>query len=289
MIAKGRPIADKAEVGRGVLTGIKDNWIHKWLILRCSAIGCYVGFVPGMGTPTASWLAYGHAVQSAKDGGDFGKGDVRGVVAPEAANNAARGGELIPTLLFGVPGSASMALLLTALVMFGISPGPEMLTIHLDMVFEIVWALVLANVVCALLCLALAGYLAKVATAPIQYLAPLVIIILVMGAFQATQDWGDLVALISLGFLGWIMKQYGFGRPAALVGFVLGRLAERYLGLSIQRYGYEWIFHPWVIVIFLMIVFTIWSGMRWQKKQAQKDTELLSQDAKAMKEAYGEV
>jgi TctA family transporter len=96
-----------------------------------------------------------------------------------------------------------------------------------------------------------------------------VIVIIVMGAFQATQGWGDLVVLLALGLLGWAMKQTGFGRPPLIVGFVLGSLAENYLGLSLQRYGMTWIFFPWVIAIGILTLVTLFFGIKWQRKQRE--------------------
>jgi TctA family transporter len=238
-----------------------------WLVVRCSFIGCDIGFVPGMGASGANWLGYGHAVQSAKGKGNFGQGDVRGVIGPESANNAAKGGELIPTLMFGVPGSSSMALMLMALIMFGIYPGPDMVTKHLDLVFMTVWSLVIANVVAAIGCMFLARYLARLAMVKIHILAPFVLLVIIMGSFQATQNWGDLLTLVVLGILGWLMKQSGYGRPPLIVGFVLGKLAEQYLGLSIQRYKAAWLLHPWVIVIAILIFVTVYFGVRWQRSR----------------------
>ena len=281
LLVRGLPIAGKFGMGKGVAEGIKDTLRNKWLALRCAIIGVYVGFVPGMGTSVANWLGYAHAIQSSKGEGKFGKGDIRGIIAPEAANNAARGGELIPTLLFGIPGSGSMALLLLALVMFGIVPGPDMISVHLDKVFGIVWSLVIGNVVGAIICIFLAKYLARVATVNINILAPFVIVIITMGAFQATMNWGDLLCLLFLAVIGWTMKQTGFPRPPVIVGFVLGTLAERYLGLSIQRYGMEWVYRPWVIAIGVLIVLTIFYGARYQAKQNKKEQEEMAEQAKA--------
>ncbi|MBT5939271.1 MAG: tripartite tricarboxylate transporter permease, partial [Rhodospirillaceae bacterium] len=92
-------------VGGGMMDGVKDAFRHWWLALRCAAIGTYIGMLPGLGAAIVDWIAYGHAVQSAKDKSQFGKGDIRGVIAPEAANNATRGGSLVPTVAFGIPGS----------------------------------------------------------------------------------------------------------------------------------------------------------------------------------------
>ncbi|MDE0176434.1 MAG: tripartite tricarboxylate transporter permease, partial [Defluviicoccus sp.] len=106
----------KDRVAGGMMTGIRDAWRNWWLVLRSTAIGAYVGMLPGLGGSIVDWVAYGHVVQSSKDKDGFGKGDVRGVIAPETANNAMKGGALIPTVAFGIPGSASMAILLGALM-----------------------------------------------------------------------------------------------------------------------------------------------------------------------------
>ena len=274
LMIRGLPIAGVSEMGKGALQGIKDALAQKWLILRCSIIGIYIGFIPGMGTSVANWLGYGHAIQSAKGRGNFGEGDVRGVIGPESANNAARGGELIPTLMFGVPGSGSMALLLLALIIFGIWPGPDMVTKHLAVTFSMVWGLVIANVVGALICMWLAKPLAQVARVPIHVLAPFIFIILVMGAFQASQTWADPICLLVLGILGWTMKLGGFGRPPLIVGFVLGKLSERYLGLSIQRYGAAWLLHPGVIVIGIMVIATLFFGYKWQRRRSDGEEHI---------------
>ena len=106
---------------------MKDAAKNWWLGLRCTVIGVYVGMLPGLGGSIVDWVAYGHAAQSEKNG-NFGKGDVRGVIAPEAANNAMKGGALLPTIAFAIPGSASMAILLSAFFIQGLEPGPQMLT-----------------------------------------------------------------------------------------------------------------------------------------------------------------
>lgn len=267
LMVGGLPIAGIHQLGKGTLQGFKDVFANKWMVLRCSAIGTYIGFVPGLGPSVANWLGYGHAVQSARGGGDFGQGDVRGVMGPESANNAAQGGSLIPTLMFGVPGSGGMALMLVALIMFGVYPGPDMVTKNLPLVFSIVFSLVIANVVGALICVLLARQLARISLVPIHILAPFVIVIIILAALQATNHWGDLILLLLIGILGWTMKQTGFARPPLLVGFVLGILGERYLGLSVQRYGMAWLLRPWTIGIGIVTIATLLMGFRWQSKK----------------------
>ena len=121
-------------------------------------VGVFVGILPGAGGGVAQWMAYAHAVQSAKDATDrsrFGTGDVRGVLGPGAANNSKEGGDLIPTIAFGVPGSGAMAILLGAFLIMGLHPGPDMLTKHLAVTYSMVWTLVIANVITVIACLAL--------------------------------------------------------------------------------------------------------------------------------------
>jgi putative tricarboxylic transport membrane protein len=104
--------------------------------VRASVIGIYIGFLPGVGGSVADWAGYGHAVKSAKDKSQFGKGDIRGVIAPEAANNSVKAGDLLPTVAFGIPGSPSMSILLGAFVIHGLRPGPDMLTTRLPVTFR---------------------------------------------------------------------------------------------------------------------------------------------------------
>ncbi|MGH2397261.1 MAG: tripartite tricarboxylate transporter permease, partial [bacterium] len=151
LAVRGSAIAG-APSGRlsGVFQGVKDTLHYWWLTIRCSLVGTYIGILPGLGGAVAQWLAYAHAVQSAKDPVDrerFGKGDVRGVIGPGAANNSKEGGDLIPTVAFGIPGSSSMAILLGGFFLVGLVPGPDMLTRHLAVTYSMVWTIILANII----------------------------------------------------------------------------------------------------------------------------------------------
>ena len=133
--------------------GVRDVVQHWWLVLRCGALGTGLGAIPGIGSAVIDWIAYGYAQRTEKNAETFGTGDVRGVIAPESSNNAKEGGHLVPTIAFGVPAGASMAILLGAFLMHGLTPGPEMLTKHLDVTYTIVWSLTLAHVIGAVICL----------------------------------------------------------------------------------------------------------------------------------------
>jgi putative tricarboxylic transport membrane protein len=266
LLIKGRPISEKAELGRGWLDGLKDTLRHKWIVLRCATIGVIVGFIPGLGGSVVDWIAYGHVIQTSKDRERFGKGDIRGVIAPESANNAKEGGGLIPTFLFGIPGSGSMAVFLGGLLILGIQPGPTMLTENLDLVYTAIWSLALANIFGAGLSLLLAKPITKLTLVPFSLLAPFMVLIITFAAYQASYSWGDLIALLLMGILGWFMKQFGWPRPAALIGFVLAGNLEQYLFISVQRYGFDWLTRPGVLVMAAIIVASLWASIAYQKK-----------------------
>ncbi len=242
----------------GMSVGIRDAGRNWWLVLRSTAIGAYVGMLPGLGGSIVDWVAYGHAVQSAKDKDGFGKGDVRGVIAPETANNAMKGGALIPTVAFGIPGSASMAILLGALLIQGMTPGPEMLTVKLPVTFSMMWTLVIANVVGALLLMLLARQIAKVTFIRGHLIVPAVTVFVFMGAWLANSNLGDWVTLLVFGAVGYLMKQGGVPRPPMVLGLVIGPIMENALFITNSAHdGLDWLGRPICMIIALLIVLTV--------------------------------
>ena len=240
---------------RDQFRGVKDAIVNIRLVFQSSWLGAILGSVPGLGGPAIDWIAYGSAAKSVKGGTEsFGKGDVRGVIACEAANNSREGGALIPTLAFGIPASATMAILLGAFMMHGIQPGPKLLTEQLDITYTIVWSLMLGNIIAVVICFAFVTQLAKLATVPAGILVPTVVAIVFIGAYSATRDIGDLMVLIMFSVIGWGMKRFGWARAPVLLGLVLGDLVEQYLFISTSRYGSEWLTRPGVIFIFMIPV-----------------------------------
>lgn len=235
--------------------GVKDAFKHWFLVLRCSSIGAALGAVPGVGAPILDWVAYGHAARTEKGAKEsFGTGDVRGVIASESSNNAKEGGSLVPTIAFGVPGTASMALILGALVMHGIVPGPDMLSKNLDVTYTLVWSVAIANILGAGICFFFANQFAKVATIRIGILAPVILAIVFLGAFQGKHHWGDIYTLLAFGALGFAMKRLRWPRPPIILGFVLGDLIERYMFISANVFGWEWIIRPVTAIILTITV-----------------------------------
>jgi hypothetical protein len=259
LATKGLPIASGGQVEpKGqILQGMRDVFRHWWLMLRCTAIGLYIGFLPGIGGSVSDWAAYGHAVQTAKDKSQFGHGDIRGVIAPQAAENATKPGDLLPTVAFGIPGSAGMSILLGAFLMHGLRPGPEMLTTRADFTFSLMWTLAIANVVGALILMLWSRQIAKITFVRGHLLVPGIIVFAFMGAWMTSNQLGDWITLIAFGIVGYVMRRLHWPRPPVVLGFVLGPIMETNLDLSRQAFGWSWLERPWVLAMLGVLVITV--------------------------------
>ena len=277
LLRKDKAISDRQVLGGSWMDGVKDWWANKWLSARCSLIGVTVGVIPGLGGSVVDWIAYGHTIQTAKGKDQFGKGDVRGVIGPESSNNAKEGGGLVPTLLFGIPGSGSMAIFIGALALLGngIDVGPSLLENNLDFVYSIVWLLALANVVGTVFCIAASGGIAKLTNIRFALIAPFIFMVIAFAAFQSGQNLMDLVALFAIGLLGIMMRRFDWSRPAFLIGFVLSTPVENYSNNAYQiqrikfRQGWEtgmdYILSAITITLIVITVVSIVIGLRQAK------------------------
>lgn len=271
-----------------LLQGIRDAFKNWWLVVRCSAIGVYVGMIPGLGGAVVDWIAYGHAHQSSKNNETFGKGDIRGVIAPEAANNAVRGGSLIPTVAFGVPGSAMNALLLSALLIQGLQPGKSMLTTNLEITFSMVWTLAVANVIAAVMLMYWSNWISKLAFISGHLIVPGAMLFILMGSWSASADLGDWVTLLVFSIIGYLMKQGGWPRPPVILAFILGSLMENSFLLSMMIHqGPSWLGRPIVLILLSIVVLTLFYSLRGQLKQ-QSNAKRAKQDVKISDEAEDE-
>jgi TctA family transporter len=228
----------------GVFQGLRDVGRHAWLSIRCGLLGAFVGLIPGLGGDAASWICYGHAAQTSKRPEAFGRGAIEGVIAPESANHAKEGGALIPTVAFGIPGSSGMAILLGAFVILGLTPGPLMLVTHLDVVWAMVWILGLANVVAVLVFLAASGLVARLSLLRVGLIVPFVLVFIVLGSYLSQGAWQNMLVALGAGALGYAMKRHGYPRAPLIIGFVLGKLAEVNLSLSLQLWGWAFVLRP---------------------------------------------
>jgi TctA family transporter len=248
----------------GKWQGVRDTATNWFGVLRSSTLGVFVGLIPGLGSTVVDWFAYGLAKQTSRNSETFGTGDVRGVIAVDAASNAKEGGALVTTIAFGVPGSVTMALLLGAFQILGLVPGPLMLTKQLDATLTLVWGLVLANVIGGALCFLFVGQLARISMLKVDRIFPVLMVIIFLGAFQGHQGIGDLVVLMIMGVLGWMMKRGGWPRPALMLGFILGGKIQDTLFLSIERYGASWILEPLPLFLGALCVLSIGFGAFYQ-------------------------
>jgi putative tricarboxylic transport membrane protein len=226
-------------------------------MVRCSVIGMYIGILPGLGASIVDWVAYGHAVQSIRDRENFGKGDVRGVIAPESANNAMKGGALIPTIAFGIPGSATMAILLGAFLIQGLTPGPAMLTTNLHITFSLMWTVVIANIVCSVLLMLWTKQLARVTFIRSTLIVPAIILFVFMGGWLSGSTMGDWYLMLVFGTLGLVMRYAGWPRAPLVLGFIIGSIMETALDITLQSYSWDWMTRPISAIIALLAVLTV--------------------------------
>lgn len=279
LLRQDRSISSTAKLGSGWLDGVKDWWMNKWLSARCSILGVIVGVIPGLGGSVVDWIAYGHTVQTTKDKSDFGHGEIRGVIGPESSNNAKEGGGLVPTLIFGIPGSGSMAIFMGAVALLGsgdLEVGPQMLSVdYLDITYSIVWMLAIANVIGTILCIGMSGTISKLTTIRFTLVAPFLFMLISFAAFQSGQNLADLAALFAIGLIGIFLRRFDWSRPAFLIGFVLSNPAETFSNQAYQiasfkfrkgfDVGIDYIFGPIVIVLIIITIVSVVVGIRQAK------------------------
>ena len=217
-----------------VWTGVLSIFRHFFLFIRSSLIGTVIGLIPGIGGTVAGFVAYGQAVQTAKDPESFGKGDIRGVIAPEASNDAKDGGALVPTVAFGIPGSEGMALLLVAMTLHGIVPGKELMVDHLDKLFILIWSLILSNVLSSLIAILIVDLLAYVTVIRTQVVVPAIFILSLIGAYAYQFQNGDVVTAFLFGIVGYYMKKHAYPRISLVIALVLGGLVESSFHQTVQ-------------------------------------------------------
>jgi TctA family transporter len=251
--SKGTSIAERTagKLG-GVWEGVKDTFRHWGITVRCSALGVFMGIIPGLGASIGQWVAYAHAVQSSPDRTRFGKGDVRGVLGPGAANNSSLGGGLIPTVAFGVPSNVVFAILLGAFLIQGLAPGPAMLTKHLDLVFSFVWVIVVTNIVTVAICFLCIKQLVQITEIRGAVLIPSIIVLIFLGGYVDSHTAFAIFLTLGAGAVGYVMLRLDWPRPPLILGLVLGRLVEKNLFTSYQAYGAELLLRPVVLLVLIV-------------------------------------
>lgn len=208
--------------------------------LRSSLIGIVTGIIPGTGGDTACWFGYNEAKRFAKDKDTFGKGNIVGVAAAEAANNAVVGGALIPTITLGIPGSSATAIIMGGLMIHGIMPGPTLMTEYADLTYTLIWALMFSNIAMFLLGLLFTRVAVNVTKISNKILAPVIIILCVIGSFAINNSIFDVYLMFAFGILGYFMDKIDMPTSPLVVGLILGSMLDTSLHQSLLMSGGSW-------------------------------------------------
>ena len=251
-----RPVDERLA---GVMQGVRDTFTHWWLTLRASAIGLGIGVIPGMGGAVSQFIAYAHAQHTSTHPETFGKGNVEGVIAAGAVNNSREGGNLIPTVAFGIPGSISMAILLSVFLLKGLVPGPAMLTRNLDVTYAMVWVIVLSNIIAVTMSFAFLNQLVRLTHVRAVVLVPFLMVLTAFGAYTAHNTFADIVVMLVSTVVGVAAIRWDWPRAPLLLALVLGDIAERYLFLSYSLFEWQWIWRPLVMVFAVVTI----AGLLW--------------------------
>jgi putative tricarboxylic transport membrane protein len=233
--------------------------------LRSSALGMVVGLIPAAGGTVASFSAYSLARRLSRRGDEYGKGSIEGVVASESANNACSGGAIMTTLVLGVPGSVTTGVILGALTMHGLQPGPSFVAQQQALVYGIVAAAIVSQAMMVATAVLGAYGLSGTLSVPTRYLVPALMLFSVIGAYASRNTVFDVYLMLACGALGFLMKRTGYSPAAAVMGLILAPIADNELIRTLQLYGEEW-YWPFLsrplalaILIALALAFT-WSG-----------------------------
>lgn len=272
-LQKGRAIVKVGEkIGppkfSQVIEGIRLVFKHWFVFLRSSLMGTLIGLVPALGGTVANILAWTTAAQTSRRGQYFGTGEVEGVVAAESANNAKDGGALLPTVAFGVPGSAEMAILLGAFVLHGLVPGPQLLKQDISDVWALILALVFGNFLAALIGLGTSKYVVRITTIRGDVVATLVLIVSLLGAYAFRGSIFDTLSAFIFGILGYLMIKYDFSRPTLILGLILGGIFELNLvqSLMMSDVGIAiFLLRPISLVLLVLILFTFFLALVWPR------------------------
>jgi len=258
LVVNAKTISRSGTVIRGgIYEGIKAVFKNFFLFMRCSAIGTFIGAIPGVGGSVSNFVAYTHATQTEKNG-RFGQGDIRGVIASESSNDAKDGGALIPTLSLGIPGCPTSAMIMGGLLIHGIFPGRELIVDNLPLVYTLIVTLAVSNIITSTVGLLLGNQLTKITTLPTTILAPIIIVFTIIGTYASRLSMGDVIVGIIFGIFGYWMIKVNFSRIPIVIALVLGPLAEQsfHTSLQISRGSYAVFFtRPFSLLLIALIVF----------------------------------
>lgn len=257
---EGGQVAELGTIEGGVFDGFKLVFKYPATVIRSVLIGTIFGAAPGVGVSAANMVAYSETVRVSKHPETFGKGDPEGVVAPEVANNAVQGGALIPTLTLGIPGSSAAAILLAALIMYGLRPGRELFTGNPNLVYTIFVALIFAQIIFALIGAFLANPFSKLTIVPSALVVPTIILSCFIGSFALRGDILDVLVTAIFGGIGYMMKRAGYPTVPFVLALILGPIAEKsfFRALLISQGSFAIFFSSAIsLILAALIVFAL--------------------------------
>ncbi|KGH45477.1 tripartite tricarboxylate transporter TctA [Modestobacter caceresii] len=262
--------------GKGWMT--KDDWRRSWKPwLRGTAIGFPIGTLPAGGAEVGTFLSYSAERKLSKHREEFGKGAIEGVAGPEAANNASAAGVLVPLLTLGLPTSATAAILISAFQSYGIQPGPLLFQDESALIWALIASLYIGNVLLLVLNLPLVGIWVKLLQIPRPYLYAGILTFAALGSYSVGASTEDLVLLFLLGLLGWAMRNFGFPIAPAVVGLILGPIAEEQLRRALaisQGDPTVLVTSPFAAVVYAALVVFLFLGWWLRRRQARTEAEL---------------
>ena len=263
---------------KGLLPNRKDWRDSAWPIMRGSVLGFFLGILPGGGAVISSFVSYGVEKKCSSHPEKFGTGVIEGVAGPEAANNAAAGGAFIPLLTLGIPANAVMAMLLGALTIYGMQPGPMLIKQHPDLFWGVVTSMYIGNIMLLVLNLPLIGIWVKILKIPYEYLFPLILLFCLIGAFSLNNSVGEIGLMLFFGGVGYLMKKFEYEAAPLILAMVLGPMMENSLRQSlIMANGSAAIFFTRPIsltVALLVLVLLILPMLPWVKKKREVIAEI---------------
>lgn len=245
-----------------VWDGVKENFRHWGLTITTAVMGTFIGMIPGLGGEAAGWMCYAFAVSRSKDPERFGKGAIEGVIAPSTGMNAKEGGGLLPTLFFGVPAGSGMAIMLGALIMLGIKPGPLMIVHDLPLVWSLIWAIAISNLLCTVLLLVVGKHMSSIAHIRANVLVPVVLVFALLGTYLAKDHWESLLVFAGMGAIGYVMRRNHWPRPCFIIGLVLGPTAELSFHKAFALHGLTFLVQPTSLVMMSIIGVTLFFNLR---------------------------
>jgi putative tricarboxylic transport membrane protein len=266
MIIEGGTIARAGKLEGSLWDGFWGTFKYPFTLIQSTAFGAFIGVIPGLGATAANFLAYSVAMRTSKHPERFGKGTPEGVIAPEASNNSCIPTSLIPALTLGIPGGATAAMLLVAVTLQGLRPGPMLFTSNPELIWGFFMGLLIGAIMATVLYLVMIPWFALITLVRIELMAPMLLIVTLFGAYANERSMMDVFVAILFGLFGYFARRHGYPLISLVIGLILGKLAEGsfHQALQISDHDYSvFVLRPLSAAIFAVcIALVVWPGVK---------------------------